>query len=89
MSKDKRATSVRVLASLIIFVMLMFVLIRTPFPSSEYSHTELIPTKPSGEIGGVMSRFLWDFRGFDLMYQTLILFTTAVCCLALLREENK
>lgn len=89
MSRDKTSTSVRVLTSLIIFVTLMFVLVRTPFPSSEFSHSELIPTKPTGEIGGSMSKFLWDFRGFDLMYQTLILFTTAICCLALLREEIK
>jgi hypothetical protein len=35
-----------------------------------------------------MSGFLWNFRGLDLLMQTLILFATAISCLALLREEK-
>jgi multisubunit Na+/H+ antiporter MnhB subunit len=35
-----------------------------------------------------MGNFLWDFRGLDLMMQSLILFATAISCLALLREEK-
>jgi multisubunit Na+/H+ antiporter MnhB subunit len=34
-----------------------------------------------------MSGFLWDFRGLDLFFQTLLLFATAICCLAMLKEE--
>ncbi len=39
-------------------------------------------------LGGEMSNFLWNFRGLDLIMQTLILFATAISCLALLREEK-
>jgi multisubunit Na+/H+ antiporter MnhB subunit len=76
-----------VVLSVLIFASFMFILAREPFPSSTSAHSEFVPTQPGGEIGIAMSKFLWDFRGFDLTFQTLILFTTAVCCLALLKEE--
>jgi multisubunit Na+/H+ antiporter MnhB subunit len=71
----------------LIFTAFMIILVSEPFPSSTMAHTEMIPTQPGGELGSAMSRFLWDFRGMDLTFQTLVLFTTAICCLALLREE--
>ena len=77
------------LVVVLIFASLMMVLVREPFPSSHMAHNEMIPTQPGSEIGSAMSKFLWDFRGMDLTFQTLILFTTAICCLALLREELK
>ncbi|MFH1180514.1 MAG: hypothetical protein V1710_09145 [Candidatus Bathyarchaeota archaeon] len=77
------------LVVVLIFASLMMVLVRDPFPSSTMAHSEMIPTQPGSEIGSAMSKFLWDFRGMDLTFQTLILFTTAICCLALLREEMK
>jgi multisubunit Na+/H+ antiporter MnhB subunit len=67
---------------------LVLILVNEPFPSSELVHSELIPTQPGSQIGGAMSGFLWDFRGLDLLFQTLILFATAICCLAMLREET-
>jgi multisubunit Na+/H+ antiporter MnhB subunit len=76
-----------IVASILIFATFMVVLTSEPFPSSTVAHSEFIPTAPGAEIGSSMSKFLWDFRGFDLTFQTLILFTTAICCLALLREE--
>lgn len=87
---DSKTNRVAVIAvSVILFMALMTVLIREPFPSSTLAHSEMISTKPGTEIGGAMSRFLWDFRGMDLTFQTIVLFTTAICCLALLREEMK
>jgi multisubunit Na+/H+ antiporter MnhB subunit len=77
------------LVVVLIFASLMMVLVRDPFPSSTMVHSEMISTQPGSEIGSAMSKFLWDFRGMDLTFQTLILFTTAICCLALLREEMK
>ena len=65
----------------------MIILTSEPFPTSTAAHSELIRVDPGTEIGSTMSKFLWDYRGFDLVFQTLILFTTAICCLALLREE--
>jgi multisubunit Na+/H+ antiporter MnhB subunit len=67
----------------------LYILASEPFPSSSLVHSEVIPIKPGSRIGSAMSGFLWDFRGMDLMFQTLVLFTTATCCLALLREEKR
>jgi multisubunit Na+/H+ antiporter MnhB subunit len=89
MSESKPNLVAGIVIAGLIFTALMVVLVSEPFPGSTMSHSEMIPTQPGGEIGGAMSRFLWDFRGLDLTFQTLVLFTTAICCLALLREEMK
>ena len=87
MSDTKTNSTIGIVATILIFATFMLVLTSEPFPSSTVAHSEFIPTEPGAEIGSSMSKFLWDFRGFDLTFQTLILFTTAICCLALLREE--
>jgi multisubunit Na+/H+ antiporter MnhB subunit len=89
MSADKTILYAGVVISVLIFGALTLVLVNDPFPSSKLVHSELIPTQPGSHIGGAMSGFLWDFRGLDLVFQTLILFTTAICCIALLREETR
>jgi len=89
LSENKNTTIIGVAISLLMFTSFMVVLTQSPFPHSTATHSEMIQTKPGSEIGGSMSRFLWDFRGLDLTFQTLILFSTAICCLALLREEYK
>lgn len=87
MSDNRNTALIGVAISILIFASFMVILSREPFPNSKLAHSEMISTKPSSEIGSTMSKFLWDFRGLDLTFQTLILFTTAICCLALLREE--
>ncbi|MCD6359870.1 MAG: hypothetical protein J7M38_03330 [Armatimonadetes bacterium] len=87
MSDSKSSMVAGAVVAGLILVALLVVLAAEPFPGSTMDHSEMIPTQPSGEIGGAMSEFLWDFRGMDLVFQTLVLFTTAVCCLALLKEE--
>ena len=89
MSESKTSIYVGFVISALIFGILALVLVNEPFPSSTLVHSELIPTKPGSQIGGAMSGFLWDYRGMDLVFQTLILFTTAICCLAMLREEMR
>ena len=74
--------------SALLFFSLLYVVSSTPFPHAKYRSRELLPTEPADALGGEMSNFLWNFRGFDLMMQTLILFATAISCLALLREEK-
>ena len=72
----------------LLFLSLIFVVSSTPFPHAKYRSRELLPIEPADALGSEMSNFLWNFRGFDLMMQTLILFATAISCLALLREEK-
>ena len=87
MSENKNIALTGVAISILIFAAFMVILAREPFPDSTLAHSELITRQPGSEIVATMSKFLWDFRGLDLTFQTLILFTTAICCLALLREE--
>ena len=71
----------------LIFISLIFIVSSVPFPSSVFMGGQFIPTSPSDQIGPAMSGFLWDFRGFDLLMVTLVLFGVSICCLAMLREE--
>jgi multisubunit Na+/H+ antiporter MnhB subunit len=89
MSESNVGKAAGVAVAVLLFAALMMVVLSEPFPTSTMAHSEMIPTQPGAEIGSAMSRFLWDFRGMDLTFQTLVLFTTAICCLALLREELK
>ena len=89
MSDGKAILYAGLLLSALVLGGFLYILASEPFPSSSLVHSEMIPIQPGSRIGGAMSGFLWDFRGMDLMFQTLILFTTAICCLALLREEMR
>lgn len=72
----------------LLFLTLLYVVSSNPFPHAQYLSRELLSTRQAEDLGGEMSGFLWDFRGLDLMMQSLILFATAISCLALLREEK-
>ena len=89
MSDNSSATKVvGIVVTVLLFFTFLYVINNTPFPHTTYSSKERLPTQSSDELGGEMSNFLWNYRGFDLMMQTLVLFATAISCLALLREEK-
>jgi multisubunit Na+/H+ antiporter MnhB subunit len=77
-----------IIVTALLFLSFLYVVSSTPFPHAVYRSRELLPTQPSDALGGEMSNFLWNFRGLDLLMQTLVLFATAISCLALLREEK-
>ncbi len=85
---DSAANLVGALLILLLFASFMYIVSTVSFPAGSFVHGELIPTNPPSGIGGAMSTFLWNFRGLDLLIQTIVLFATAVCCLAMLREEK-
>jgi hypothetical protein len=87
MSEGNTKSALSIIVSLLIFVGLLYILSSEPFPVSERVHNRMIPFESEPNVGGAMSEFLWNFRGIDLLFQTIVLFTTAICCLALLREE--
>jgi multisubunit Na+/H+ antiporter MnhB subunit len=74
--------------AVLLFLSLIYIVSSTPFPHASRDLATLLPIEPSDRLGSEMSSFLWDFRGLDLLMQTLILFATAISCLALLREEK-
>ena len=89
MSENNGAIKVAgLLVSGLLFLSLLYVVSTTPFPHASFLSRELLSTQQADQLGGEMSNFLWNFRGLDLMMQTLILFATAISCLALLREEK-
>jgi len=72
----------------LLFFSFLLVVINEPFPVHSFRHGELVPIRPLRDIGMAVSGFLWEYRGFDLLMQALVLFVTAMCCLAMLREER-
>jgi hypothetical protein len=87
MSEGNAKAALSIIVSLLIFLGLIYILSNEPFPVSERVHNRMIPVESEQGIGWEMSEFLWNFRGIDLLFQSIVLFTTAICCLALLREE--
>jgi multisubunit Na+/H+ antiporter MnhB subunit len=85
--KGSRLTVGALVLTLVLFVSLVCVVLNEPFPSAPLRNEEMVPTQPPGGVGRAMSGFLWDFRGLDLFFQTLLLFATAICCIAMLKEE--
>jgi len=76
------------------FLILLILIMNYDFPAFEYtgSHTE--PTAElvknnTAVIGPEVGRFLWNYRVIDLIAQAFVLFAAAVCCLALLKTEEK
>jgi hypothetical protein len=89
MSDSVRATTVAgIIVSVLLFISFMYV-VNTPFPADERAHypSQSVSTSDPNEIGPSMSGFLWGYKGFDLLMQTLVLFATSICCLAMLRRE--
>ncbi len=80
--------AVSFVAAALLLVAFLYLLSSSPFPYATYTSPERLPVTPGSDLGGGMSLFLWDFRGLDLIIQTLVLFATAISCLALLREEK-
>ncbi|MBN1682755.1 hypothetical protein JW865_04305 [Candidatus Bathyarchaeota archaeon] len=82
---------VGIITSILLFISFIFLLNSSPFPHSTYYNND-----PRGNIilayedpGTEMAGFLWDYRSLDLIFQTIVLFATAISCLALLREVKE
>lgn len=87
---NRRYTAVGFTLVILLFASLTYMLLKTPFKATPFIHEEIVSAEePSSEIGRAMSNFLWERRGFDLLMQTLVLFATAVCCLAMLRPLRR
>ena len=72
----------------LLFFSFLLIVVNEPFPVHSFRHSELVPIRPLHDVGMGVSVFLWEYRGFDLLVQALLMFTTAMCCLAMLREER-
>ena len=90
MAENNKTTRVigLVLSSLI-FLAFIYILSVEPFPYTNIAHIAMIPTSQPDNLGKYMSQFLWNYRGLDLLMQSILLFSTAICCLALFQMEEK
>ena len=90
MAENKINTKVLglVLSSLI-FLAFIYIMSAEPFPYHNIAHIAMIPISQPDNLGKYMSQFLWNYRGLDLLMQSILLFSTAMCCLALFRKEEK
>jgi hypothetical protein len=86
--KSKTSGAIALITSAAFLTLILYISSTEAFPYSEITHQQMINIQPTQNIGPQMSRFLWDFRGQDLLVQSLLLFATAVCCITLLKEEN-
>jgi len=89
MSESNATTIAGLAVSVLLLFSFLYVVSSTPFPYGSYVNPKLAPIRPAEDLGWKMSSFLWGYRGLDLFMQTLVLFATAISCLALLREESK
>ena len=63
---------------------------RYAFPLFEYSSapSDLLRVDMPN-LGQMLANFLWSFRPLDLMLLAFVLFATAACCIAMVREEKE
>jgi len=85
----KKTKVIGLVLSFLIFLVFIYIMSAEPFPYNYIAHIAMIPTSQPDNLGKYMSQFLWNYRGLDLLMQSILLFSTAICCLALFqREEN-
>ncbi len=63
-------------------------------PEVAMRYIERSPDKPDGELGEVgpanmVTSVLGDYRGYDTMGETVVIFTAALCVLLLLRQSGR
>ncbi|MCX6643286.1 MAG: hypothetical protein NTV15_07845 [Candidatus Bathyarchaeota archaeon] len=72
----------------LLFLTFLYVISTVPFPHAVFRSREVLPIRPSDELGAGMSLFLWNFRGIDMLIASILLITTAMSCITLLRGEK-
>ena len=88
MFETSRIKVIGLVLSSLIFLAFIYILSSEPFPFNNVTHIAMIPTSQPDNLGKYMSQFMWNFRGLDLLMQSILLFSTAICCLALFRREE-
>ncbi|MBS7619099.1 hypothetical protein KEJ21_00405 [Candidatus Bathyarchaeota archaeon] len=79
-----------IVALLIVFAMIF---LEFSYPAFEFVSSRLprilIPLEPFNDIANKASRFLWEHRALDLTIQAFVIFTAVICCLALLKPDER
>ncbi len=89
MSEKSNSTKIiGVIVCVLFFLTFLYIISTTPFPHSIFRSREVLPIRPNEELGAGMSLFLWNFRGIDMLIASILLITTAISCITLLREEK-
>ena len=88
MVENNRIRVIGLVLSSLIFLAFIYIMSSEPFPFNNVTHIAMLPTSQPDNLGKYMGQFLWNFRGFDLLMQSILLFSTAICCLALFQREE-
>ncbi len=77
--------------AIIASIVLLFVLVQPQFPQQGFLRfpTNMTLTPIQEAIGQEVSAVLWSQRQLDLIALAFVLFATATCCRAMLREEEE
>lgn len=85
-SRSVPATFIAVLVALL----LLFIVQTAPFPLMRgVSPPAAGDAGVSSTIGQQMSSFLWRYRDLDLVAQAVLLFASAIGCVAMLRRSQE
>jgi len=59
------------------------------FPKPPLLEGQMVANQPPLAVGSGVSRFMWSDRTLDMITQAVLLFATAVACIALLRSVRR
>jgi len=76
------------MVSVVAVLLLGYVVFNYDFRVFEYLGTQVeFIHSTASNIGQRASSFLWMYRVLDVLAQAFLVFVTAACCVAMLREE--
>jgi len=92
MGKIEASNIITGLCAVFTAMLLVYITGTVEFPYLSYIYEYLNPVTVSSStptIGQEMSRFLWEQRGLDLIAQAVLIFASALGCIAMLRAEER
>ncbi len=70
-------------------VSLVALAVQHPFQVFGYGDVSGRLLPDSADLGPEASRFMWTYRGLDVIAQAFAIFAAAIACLAMLRSDNE
>ena len=79
-----------IVSSILVAILMLYMVQSYDFRVFEFVEYNVEYVKASaGTVGSEVTQFLWTRRTIDLILQAVLLFTTIVCCIAMLRAEER
>ncbi len=79
-----------IVSSILVAILILYMVQSYDFKVFEFVEYNVEYVKASaGTVGFEVTRFLWTRRIIDLTLQAVLLFATILCCIAMLRSEER